>query len=123
MNDHYLPKKLLYSELSQSKRSQGSQKMRSKDTLKVSMKSFSIATNCLEYLAHDRDKWREVVKHGVKVCEIRRNTATELRRKLRKGMATSATATIIPCSHCPRLFHTQIGLISHLHTHRTCPQS
>ena len=41
---------------------------------------------------------------GAKVCEVRRNAATELRRKLRKGTVTSATAAIIPCSHCPRPF-------------------
>ena len=116
--DHHLPKKLLYGELSQAKCSKGGQKKCFKDTLKVSMKSFGITPNCLEYLAQDRGKWHEVVKCGAKVCETRRNTATEQRRKLRKGIAISATATIIPCSHCPKLFHAQIGLINHLHTHR-----
>ena len=72
----HLPKKLLYSKLSQCKRSQGSQKKYFKDTLNVS----SIALNCLEYLAQDRDKWCEVVKCGAKVYETRRNVATELCR-------------------------------------------
>ena len=31
-----------------------------KDTLKVSMKSFGVTFNCLEYLVQDRDQWREV---------------------------------------------------------------
>ena len=74
-----------------------------KDTLKVSMKSFSTAPNCLEYQGHNGDKWHEVVKCRAKVCETRRNAATELHRKLRKGTATSATAATIPCFHCPRL--------------------
>ena len=51
MKYHQLPKKQLYVELSQGKHSQGSQKKRFKDTLKVSMKSFDITPNCLEYLA------------------------------------------------------------------------
>ena len=51
MKHHRLPNKLLYGELSQSKRSQVGQKKRFKDTLKVSMKSFGIAPNCPEYLA------------------------------------------------------------------------
>ena len=87
------------------------------------MKFFGITPNCLEYQAQNRDKWHEVVKHGAKVCEIRRNAVTELRRKLRNCIATSAAATTIPCSHCPRLFYTQIGLISHLCTHGCLPQS
>ena len=83
------------------------------------MKSFGIIHNSLEYLALDRDKWGEVAK----ICEARRNTATEQRRKFRKGTGTSALATTIPCSHCPRLFHTQFGLISHQHAHGSCPHS
>ena len=105
IKDHCLLKKLLYRELSQGKCSQGGQKKCFKDRLKVSMKSFSITPNYLEYLAQDRDKWHEVDKCGPKVCETRRNAATELHRKLRKGTATSATAANIPCSQCPRLFH------------------
>ena len=108
------------SELFQSKRSEGGQKKHFKDTLKVSMKSFSITPNCLEYLVQDRVKWCEVVKRGAKVCETRRNAATELHRKLRKGTAISAT---IPCPYCLRLFCTQIDLISHLCTHGCLPQS
>ena len=51
MKDHPLPKNLLNGELSQGKCSQGNQKNHFKDTLKVSMKSFGITPNCLEYLA------------------------------------------------------------------------
>ena len=96
---------------------------RYKDTLKVSLKSFGIDPNCLTYLAHDRDKWHEVVKRGAKVCETRRNAATDLHRKHRKGTATSAIVATIPCSHYPRLFRAHIGLISHLCTHGCLPQS
>ena len=99
------------------------QKKRFKDTLKVSKKSFGITDNNLEYLAQDRDKWRKVVKQGAKACKARSNAATELRGKLRKDTATSASADTIPRSHCPRLFCAQIGLISHLRTHGSRPQS
>ena len=103
MKDYHLQKKLFYGELSQGKHSQGGKRKYFKDTQKVSMKSFGITPNCLEYLVWDRDKWHEVVKHLAKVCETRTNTATESCRKLRKGTATSATAATIPCSHCLRL--------------------
>ena len=86
MKDHRLLKKLLYGKLSQGKHSWGDQKKHFKEILKVSMKSFSITTNCLEYLALDRDKWCEVVKFGVKVCEARRNAVSEQCRKLRKAL-------------------------------------
>ena len=100
MKDHRLPKKLLYGELSQGKCSQGGQKKRFKDSLKVSLKSIGVTPSCLEYLAVDRDKRHEIIKRGAKVCETRSNAATELRRKHRKGTATSANATTIPWSHC-----------------------
>ena len=123
IKDHRLLKKLLYGDLSQSKPYNGDQKKHFKDTLKVSMKSFGITPNSLEYLAQDRDKWYEAVKRGAKVSEASRNAVTELHRMLRKGTATSASAVTIPYSHCPRLFHAQIGLISHLRTHGSRPKS
>ena len=77
MDDHRLPKKLLYGELSQGRRSQGGQKKRFKDTLKVSLKSFGIAPSNMEHLAQDRVTWRGAVKRGAKACEARRTTAAE----------------------------------------------
>ena len=112
VKDLRLPKKLLYGEVSQGKCSQGCQKKRFKDTLNVSLKSFDITPNCLEYLVQDRDKWRQVAKLGAKVCETNN-----------WGTAISSTVTAIPCSHCPRLFHAQISLISHLWTQGCLPQS
>ena len=64
MKDHCLPKKLLYSELSQGK--YWGQEKCFKDTLKISMKSLGITPNSQEYLVQDRDKWCEVVKHRAK---------------------------------------------------------
>ena len=93
MKDHLFPKKLLYGELSQGKRDQGGQKKHFKDTPKVSMKSFDITPNCMEYLEQNRDKGREGIKSGVKVCETRRNVVTELHRN---STNTSATAATIP---------------------------
>ena len=86
MKDHCTLKKVFYGEQSQGKRSQESQKKHFKDTLKVSMKSFSITPNCLEYLAQDRDKWHEVVKCGAKVCETRRNKQLSCIENLEKAL-------------------------------------
>ena len=53
------------------------------DTLNVSMKSFGITNNSLQYLAQDRDKWSEVIKCGLKACETRGKAATVQHRKFK----------------------------------------
>ena len=57
MPDERLPKKVLYGELQEGKRSQGVQKKRYKDTLKTSLKDFNIPTESWEQAAQDRTKW------------------------------------------------------------------
>ena len=54
MPDERLPKKVLYGELQERKRSQGGhQKKRYKDTLKTSLKDFNIPTEAWEQAAQD----------------------------------------------------------------------
>ena len=57
MSDDRLPKRLLFGELQQGKRSQGGQKKRFKDTLKASLKAFNINHNTWEHSALDRGMW------------------------------------------------------------------
>ena len=54
MPNERLPKKVLYGELQEGKRSQGGQKKRYKDTLKASLKDFNIPTESWEQAAQDR---------------------------------------------------------------------
>ena len=56
MPDERLPKKVLYGELQEGKRSQGGQKKRYKDTLKASLKDFNIPTESWEQAAQDQTK-------------------------------------------------------------------
>ena len=56
MPDERLPKKVLYGELQEGKRSQGGQKKRYKDTLKASLMDFNIPTEAWEQAAQDRTK-------------------------------------------------------------------
>ena len=51
MPDERLPKKVLYGELQEGKRSQGGQKKRYKDTLKASLKDFNIPIESWEQAA------------------------------------------------------------------------
>ena len=64
MPDERLPKQILYGELQVGKRSQGGQKKRYKDTLKASLKNYSIPTESWEQIAQDRIKWRGFIRRG-----------------------------------------------------------
>ena len=122
MPDHRLPKKLLYGKLQHGKRSHGGQRKRFKDTLKASLKAFDINHNTWETTAVDRSGWRSAVQKGAKTCEANKIAAAEQRRQARKSSASSSpTAPTIPCPHCTRTFRAQIGLISHLRTHKAQP--
>ena len=64
MNDEHLPKCLLFGELNEGKKSTGSQKKHFKDTMKVSLKDFSIDPDVWEKLALDRASWQNAILHG-----------------------------------------------------------
>ena len=124
MSDERLPKKLLFGELQQGKRSQGGKNnsKRFKDTLKASLKAFDISHNTWEQSAQGRAAWRSAVHKGAKACETNRTAVAEECRPARKNRANNPTAaTTIPCPHCHRLFRARIGLASHLRTHRVRP--
>ena len=123
MPDHRLPKTLLFGELLEGKHSLGCPKKRFKDTLKASLKAFNISHTTWEQTAEDRDGWRAAVHQGAKSYEANRIAAAEQRREARKNSANrSPAAATIPCPYCQRTFRVQIGLVSHLRTHRPRPQ-
>jgi len=122
MPDQRIPKRLLYGELNQGKRSLGGQRKRFKDTLKVSLKAFNIAPDHWEEAAQDRTYWRSSVHKGAQHCEANRTGAAEKRRQNRKARAADPQSVpTISCPHCQRMFRTQIGLTSHLRTHNRLP--
>ena len=57
VSDERLPKKILYGEIRDGKRSHGDRKKRYKETLKASLKDFNIQTESWEQIAQDRTKW------------------------------------------------------------------
>ena len=122
MKDPHLPNKLIFGELFQGKHSKDARKSASK-THWISLKSFRITFNCLEYLSQDRDKWCEVIKHGVKVCETRSNAVTELHRRLRKGTVTSTTAPPFLVLTAQDSSAHRLVSLANQRTHRYLPKS
>ncbi|KAK3885559.1 hypothetical protein Pcinc_008347 [Petrolisthes cinctipes] len=121
MPDFCIPKQLLFGELCQGKRSVGGQRKRFKDSLKTSLKDFSIRTGSWETLATDHLTWRSHIQQGAKRAEEERTKKAEKKNELRKARAASVTDTAPThmCPTCGRGFHTRISLISHLRTHRS----
>lgn len=120
MSDSRLPKKLLYSELADGKRTQGGQKKRYKDTLKVSLKNLDIETASWESLAQDRFFWRSRIMAGSTAHEEKRIAEAQKKRELRKSKANlpPQNSADFLCLTCGRAFRARIGLISHRRTHR-----
>ena len=84
MPDERLPKKVLYGEMQEGKRSQGGQKKRYKDTFKASLQDFNIPIEPWEQAAQDRTKWRCLTNKGASHFEEKRICGAERKRKERK---------------------------------------
>ncbi|KAI8515912.1 hypothetical protein Bbelb_067250 [Branchiostoma belcheri] len=118
MPDTRLPKRLLYSELAEGKRSVGGQKKRFKDTLKSSFKSFKIDTSTWESTAQNRAAWRSHISSGATLYEKTRITEA-VRKRASRAAPTSRTPETHLCPTCGRTFRARIGLVSHSRTHKT----
>jgi hypothetical protein len=123
MSDQRLPKRLLYGEIQDEKRSACGPKKRFKDTLKTSLKDFNIPTSAWEATTKDRPVWRSQIKTGAKAAENSRLKRAQTRRAARKARAsnrdepTEVTTSSHVCATCGKTCRARIGLISHLRTH------
>lgn len=119
MPDYRLPKQLLFGELQCGKRNPGGPKKRFKDTLKGSLKAFSITTVTWEQTAQNCSEWRAALHNGAKTHEADRIDAAQRKRQARKlGNDACQLPATIPCPNCKRTFRAKIGLTSHLRTHQ-----
>ena len=114
MPEERLPKKILYGELEMGKRSHGGQEKRYKDTLKATLKDFSIPTESWEQIAQDRAKWRGLIRRCASEYEAKRISEAEQKRAQRKARA-KASQTELSCSDlcysiCNWQFRARIGL-------------
>ena len=90
------------------KRSHGGQKKLYKDTLK----DFNIRTESWEQIAHDRAKWRYLIRRGSGEQKLAQRNA------ISKTSPTELSSSDLSYSNCNRQFRAKIGLISHLRTHK-----
>ena len=110
MPDERLPKKVLYGELQEGKRSQGGQKKHYKDTLKASLKDFNIPIESWEQAAQDRTKWRCLINKGASQFEEKRICEAERKLKERKARAKEPSSV----QGFPSGFHYRSPWDSHL---------
>ena len=115
MEDHRLPKIVLYGELSTGHRDRGAPKKRYKDSLKKSLSTCHIDHRQWSALAADRGAWRHAVHQSVSSFESNRRATLEEKRSRRKNrVATALTPeSSFPCSRCGRVCLSRIGLVSH----------
>ena len=115
MEDHRLPKIVLYGELSTGHRDRGAPKKRYKDSLKKSFGACHINHHQWSTLAADRDTWRRTVHQAVCSFEDSRTVKLRERRRKRKEKAASAAVPNLTfnCSRCGRTCLSRIGLVSH----------
>ena len=122
MSDERLPKKVLFVELQEGKRSKGGKKNASKTPFKASLKDFNIPTESWKQAAHDRTKWRCPINKGAAQFEVKRICEAERKRKERKarakGSSSDSAQSEFTCSICNRQFRAKIGLYSHQRTHK-----
>ena len=115
MEDHRLPKIVLYGKLSTGYRDRGAPKKRFKDSLKKSLSACNIYPQLWSALAADRGAWRHTVHQSTSRFENIRKAALEEKRSKRKTRvaAVPTPATSFPCSRCGRVCLSRIRLLSH----------
>ncbi|CAH1249728.1 Hypp8672 [Branchiostoma lanceolatum] len=115
MEDHRLPKIILYGELSTGHRNRGAPKKRFKDTLKKSLQCCNIDYHQWSALAADRGTWRHTVHQAVSSFDKNRRTDLQEKRSRRKNRTVTAPnpESSFPCSRCGRVCRSRIGLVSH----------
>ena len=117
MEDHRLPKKTLYGELSSGHRDRRAPKKRYKDSLKKSVGVCHIDCSRWSAVAADRAAWRYTVHQAVSFFEASRKEDLREKRHRRKiraaSAATSEPGQTFDSSHCGRTCLSHIGLVSH----------
>ena len=102
MEDHCLPKIVMFGELSTSHRERGAPKKRVKDSRKKSLTTCNIDHRQWSDLAANRVAWCHTIHQAAAQFKVDRKNSLKDKRQRRKARATSTTTPDIsfPCSHC-----------------------
>ena len=115
MEDHRLPKAVLFGELSSGYRNRGAPRKRFKDSLKKSLACCGIDSRHWTTMAEDRARWRNTIRKASNTFEPNRREALKEKRARRKNSSQAALPPemTFPCSRCNRMCRSRIGLVSH----------
>ena len=115
MEDHRIPKRLLFGELEQGHRRQGRPCKRFKNTVKVGSKWCNIPPTELVAAALDRQRWRTLTRFASSSQEEERRHQAQSARERRHLAATTAN---FQCPVCARLCKSRVGLQGQSRIHR-----
>ena len=117
MNENRLPKKILYGQLPNAKRSIGRPLLRYKGKLKDNLKRLDIDLSAWENLVLDRKEWRKTCFARLKSFEENRlKHRDQLRLTLKQKHMTPALEHFI--CQCGFIARSRAGLLSHLRKHK-----
>ena len=116
MSDDRIPKQLLFGELTTGTRIVGRPLLRSKNSLKETLKQSNISTTQWQDTATDRSTLRRSVHDGLMPYEDSRRERSATKRALRhaaRNATSSASQDAYMCRHCGRTCSSRIGILSH----------
>jgi transcription termination factor 2 len=114
MDDHRLPKDVLFGELAEGTRSVGRPLLRYKDVCKREMSFGGVDASGWEVLALDRSRWRGAVRGCAEEADGRRRQLWDRGRERRKlAAAAPQDPTQHICGNSGRDCRSRIGLYSH----------
>ena len=121
LDDHRIPKQLLYRELSVGSRPQHKPRKRFEDCVKDSLALCKIDDHDWELVACDRNKWRKMVYSGSRCFQDNANIWTKTKRAARKGDNIDRDLSQFVCKECGRVCLSNAGLTSHRRSHAQRP--
>ena len=116
MEDHRIPRQLMYGELQKGSRKRGRPKLRFKDTLKRNLSWCKIQPRELESSAAVRSSWRTTIsKAAIQFENSRRQVQAEKREK--RHIIKPIQDPTYSCDICGRRCASSFGLRSHKRSH------